>query len=123
VSTPGLSEIRKMDGTSLRPPICTYNVGARCVESYLVLIAPGADFVLSYSSRRRPKEYCPYSCDSLVLHVRKYMSISVQREGRAGMSELLRDNFWRYYGSQCDCGRRVPQVVKPDSWQTGEVKY
>ena len=69
------------------------------------------------------KEHSLYSCGSLVLHVWKHVSISVQREGRAGMSELLRNNFWRHSGRQRDCGRRVAQIIEPDSWHTGKVKY
>ena len=72
---------------------------------------------------RRSNEHCLNPCGSLVLHVWKHVSISVQREGRAGMSELLRDNFWRHSGCQRDCGRRMAQIVEPDPWQTGEVEY
>lgn len=44
-------------------------------------------------SSRCPWEYRLYSCSSLVLHVWKHVRIGVQREGRAGMSELLRNNL------------------------------
>ena len=54
--------------------------------------------VLNSSSRCVSKEHCPYSGGSLVLHVWKYMSLSVQRECRAGVSELLRYNFRRHSG-------------------------
>ena len=54
--------------------------------------------VLNDSSRCLSKEHCLYSCGSLVLHVWKHVSISVQREGRAGVPELLRNNFRRHSG-------------------------
>ena len=51
------------------------------------------------------------------------MSISVQREGRAGVSELLRNNFRRHSGCQRDGGRRVAQIIKPHSRHTRGVEY
>src|SRR5579885_510461 len=39
------------------------------------------------------------------------LSISVQGEGGAGMSELLRNNFRRHSGCQRDCGRADGLVV------------
>jgi hypothetical protein len=82
----------------VKPQTCAYNLGTRCIKSYcLVLIASGADLcVLGYPSRPHSKEDCLYPCGRFVLHVWKHVSIRVQREGRAGMAELLRDNFWRH---------------------------
>lgn len=94
---------------------------------YIILItssSSGAELlVLNDSSRGLSKEHSFYSCGSLVLHVWKYMSISVQREGRAGVSELLRNNFRRHSGCQRNCGRRVAQIVEPYSWHRREVEY
>jgi len=88
-----------------------------------VSVSGAEPFGINDSSRCRSKEHCLYSCGSLVLHVWKHVSVSVQREGRAGMSELLRNNFRRHSGCQRDCGRRVAQIIEPHSWQTGEVEY
>jgi len=57
-------------------------------SQYLPLIISGAE-----SLHLRSKEHCLYPSDSFVLHVWKHVSIGIQREGRAGVSELLRDNF------------------------------
>src|SRR5437868_7767724 len=85
---------------------------------------PGSEIqVFNDSSRCLSEEHSLYSCGSLVLHVWKHVSIGVQREGRAGMSELLRNNFRRHSGCQRDCDRRVAQIVEPDSRQPGEVEY
>ena len=78
----------------LRPPVRALNSGTRCGTSYSFFVVSSAEFVVPiWSSRRRSEEHCFYPCGSFVLHVRKGMSISVQREGRAGVSELLRNNF------------------------------
>jgi hypothetical protein len=63
-----------------------------------------------------------YSCGGLVLHVWKHVSIRVQREGRAGVSELLRNNFRRHPGCQRDCGRRVAQIIGFRNWTPGPVQ-
>ena len=68
--------------------------GTRPVKSYVALIVSSATmFAFSQSSSRRSKEHCLYSCGSLVLHVWKNVSIGIQREGRASVSKLLRNNF------------------------------
>ena len=62
----------------------------------LTLIATGAEHcvLISCGSQRLPKEDRLYPCDSLIRHMWKHVSIGVQCEGRAGMSELPRDDFW-----------------------------
>ena len=88
------------------------------------MIVSGAEpSVLNDSLRCRSKEPCLYSCGSLDLHVWKHVSVSVQREGRAGMPELLRNNFRRHAGCQRDCGRGVAQIIEPHSRHTGEIEY
>jgi hypothetical protein len=79
--------------------------------------------VVSQSSSRRSKEHCLYSCGSLVLHVWKNVSISIQRKGRARVSELLRNNFGRHSGCQRNGGRRMAQIIEPQSWDTRKIDY
>ena len=62
----------------------------------LPILSGAEPFVLNDSSRCLSKEHSLYSCGGLVLHVWKHVSISVQREGRVGVSLLLRDNFGRH---------------------------
>ena len=60
------------------------SLGTRIHHCYCLVIVSGAELlVLNDSSRRLSKEHSLYSCGSLVLHVWKDVSISVQREGRA----------------------------------------
>ena len=111
-------------GEPVKPPDSHINPAPECVKSMYLRDRIGCralrpQLVVTPSLERA----LPLPCDSLVLHVWKHVSISVQREGRAGMSELLRDNFRRHSGCQRDCGRRVAQIVEPDSRQTGEVEY
>jgi hypothetical protein len=49
-----------------------------------------------------------------MVHTKNHVSglLSIQREGRAGVSELLRDNFRRHTGCKRDCGRRVAQIAE-----------
>ena len=76
---------------------CAFESGTRRVKPYVVLIRIGCHgLVVSQSSSRRSKEHCLYSCGSLVLHVWKNVSISIQRKGRARVSKLLRNNFGRH---------------------------
>ena len=73
-----------------------------------VFLGSGAELlVLNDSSPSLSEEHSFYSCGSLVLHVWKHVSISVQRKGRAGVTELLRNDFRRHSGCQRDGGRRV----------------
>jgi hypothetical protein len=72
------------------------NPGTRLVKPCclaLSISAAEAAWPLSNPSRACSEEHCLDACGSLVLHVRKHMQISVPREGRAGVSELLRDNL------------------------------
>jgi len=89
-----------------------------------VFLGSGAELlVLNDSSPSLSEEHSFYSCGSLVLHVWKHVSISVQRKGRAGVTELLRNDFRRHSGCQRDGGRRVTQIIKPHSRQTRGLEY
>ena len=75
----------------------------RYVINRYVFVVSGAELLVpNDSSLGLSEEHSFYSCCGLVLHVWKNMSISVQREGRAGVSELLRNNFWRHSRCQRD---------------------
>ena len=103
---------------------CAFESGTRRVKPYVVSIVSGAT-VSSLASRqaRRSKEHCLHSGGSLVLHVWKNVSISIQRKGCARMSKLLRNNFGRHSGCQRDSGRRIAQIIEPQSWDTRQVDY
>src|SRR5207247_8761905 len=60
---------------------------------------------------------------SHVLQLWNLLTISVLRKRRTRMSQHLRDTYGRHSGCQRDCGRRVPQIVQSDSWETSQLKY
>jgi hypothetical protein len=91
----------------------------RCASRSYRVPSPSS---LTDLSRCLSKEHSLCSRGGLVLHVWKHVSISVQREGRAGVSELLRNNFRRHSGCQCDCGRRMAQIIESYSWHPCEVE-
>ncbi len=70
-----------------------FESGTRRVKPYVGLIVSCAGIVISLSSSRSSNEHCLYSRGSLVLHVRKNVSISIQRKGCARVSKLLRNSF------------------------------
>jgi hypothetical protein len=56
------------------------------INCYIFVLSGAELIVLKDPSFGLSEEDSFYSCGSLVLHVRKHMSISVQREGRASVS-------------------------------------
>jgi hypothetical protein len=70
-----------------KPPIVDEISAPEYIINLYVFVPSGVErIVLKDLSSGLSEEHSFYSCGSLVLHVRKHMSISVQREGRASVS-------------------------------------
>ena len=55
--------------------------------------------------------------------LKKDVAVGVQCEARRAMPEALRDYLDMLVGRQKERSVAVPQVVKPDLWQLGLLKY
>jgi hypothetical protein len=100
-----------------------FESGIRRVKPYIVLMVSGAPGSSLASRQAVAPKSIASTRGSLVLHVWKNVSVSIQRKGRARVSKLLRDNFGRHSGCQRDRGRRMAQIIEPQSWDTRKVDY